>query len=69
VGDELLGLVVVETAIEVVEEEVGEVVVEDVLELVVEEVVEIMGDVVGEDDLDVMTCRICQHKDESRFGD
>jgi hypothetical protein len=42
--------VVVETAIEVVEEEVGEV--------VVEEVVEIMGDVVENDDLDVMVCRI-----------
>jgi hypothetical protein len=42
--------VFVETAIEVVEEEVGEV--------VVEEVVEIMGDVVENDDLDVMVCRI-----------
>lgn len=39
-----------ETAIEVVEEEAGEV--------VVEEVVEIMGDVVENDDLDVMVCRI-----------
>jgi hypothetical protein len=45
--------VVVETAIEVVEEEAGEVVVEEV-----EEVVEIMGDVVENDDLDVMVCRI-----------
>jgi hypothetical protein len=33
--------------------------VEEVLELVVEKVVEIMGDVVEEDDLDVMVCRIC----------
>ena len=39
-----------ETAIEVVEEEAGEV--------VVEEVVEIMRDVVENDDLDVMVCRI-----------
>ncbi len=63
VGDELLGLVAVEMAIKVVEEEIGKVVVEEVLDLAVEDVVEIMGDVVEGDDLDAMACRIRQHKE------